>query len=83
MIELLRRYMLGGTDPQIESIRKAKEPDQPSGLMGPGGVPWNEGLRDADTVSHIDLLHRDVTQERSGQTLEADKPNGRSDQAQV
>ena len=83
VVELLRRYMLGGADPQINVTDSTEELTPPQGLLGPGGVPWNANLDDGQLVVHIPILHNNLGDVGAAQGLEADRPNASSDRPHV
>ena len=73
--ETLWRYMIGGHDPLVEPTLIANQSAPPDTLLGPGGVPWSNGLDDAETVADIPILSDNLNRDRTQHGLEGEQAN--------
>ena len=73
--EMLWQYMIGGRDPLVEPTDIANQQAPPNTLLGPGGVPWNDGLDDAETVADIPILCDSLSRDQTQHGLEGEQAN--------
>jgi len=71
MIEKLRRYMVGGQDPNLNHKLPWEQEIPDNTLLGPGGTAWSNLLDDRETITGIPILRPSLREELPPQGIGA------------
>ena len=75
--------MIGGRDPLLEPVDIARSTGPTDRLLGPGGVPWSNELRDHELVQNTELLYENLNREPTAQGIDGEQANFLNSHSQV